>query len=50
MGKDSRIKIAVIFGSILHEGSVRDIDVAVHYSPPLSLKEILLLGDELESN
>jgi len=46
--RNSRIKIAVIFGSILYGGPVRDIDVAVYSSPPLSLKEILLLSDELE--
>ena len=46
--RDSRIKIAVIFGSILYEGPVRDIDVAVYSNPPLSLKEVLLLSDELE--
>ena len=45
---DSRVKIAVVFGSILKGGLVRDVDVAVYTDPPLELKELLLLGDELE--
>ncbi|MGQ4834728.1 MAG: hypothetical protein ACP6IS_12655 [Candidatus Asgardarchaeia archaeon] len=47
--KDNRIKIAIIFGSALCRKEVRDIDVAIYAYPQLILKEILLLGDKLES-
>jgi len=46
--KDPRVKVAVVFGSILRRDEVRDIDIAVYTHPPLTLKELLLLGDRLE--
>ena len=46
--EDNRVKVAIIFGSILRRKDVRDIDIAIYAYPPLSLKEILLLGDKIE--
>ena len=46
--KNSKIKLAIIYGSILHSNLIRDIDLAIYTSPPLQLKELLLLADKLE--
>ena len=42
------VKVAILFGSILRDSHVRDIDVAVYTVPKFTLKRLLLLASKLE--
>ncbi len=48
LSRDSRVLIAVAYGSILRSSVVRDVDLGVVTSPPLTLKDLLILSARLE--
>jgi len=49
LSRDKRVRVAVLFGSSTRRRLVRDVDVAFYATPPLTLKETLLLGYLVES-
>lgn len=46
--KESRVKLAYLFGSFLRRNKVRDIDVAIYTVPALEFEEFLRLGVRIE--
>ncbi len=48
LSKLEEIKIAVLFGSVLKNSYIRDIDVAVYTVPKFTFKRLLLLASKLE--
>mgnify|MGYP000079447794 CR=1 FL=1 len=48
LGRISKVKIAVLFGSVLRREVVRDIDVGVVADPEFSLKELIRLSSTIE--
>ena len=48
LANEPRVLLTFLFGSILRRDVVRDVDVAIHTSPPLRLREVLKLASALE--
>jgi len=48
LNADERVKLACVFGSFTRKDSLRDIDLAVYATPPLSFDELLSLGARIE--
>ena len=48
LANEPRVLLAFLFGSILRRDVVRDVDVAIHTSPLLRLREVLKLTSALE--
>lgn len=48
LAKDERVKLALLFGSLTRQGSVRDIDVAICAEPGLAFKDFLDLNVQIE--
>jgi len=48
LGVDERVKLAYVFGSFTRRDSLRDVDLAVYATPPLSFDELLSLGARME--
>ncbi len=48
MGKENRVLVAVIYGSVTRRKEVRDIDIVVYVKPSMSLRDFLKIEAELE--
>lgn len=48
LAEEERVQSAWLFGSFTREGSIRDIDLAIHAEPELAFKEYLDLNARLE--
>jgi len=45
---EKRIQLAIIFGSLTTRSNIRDIDLCIHSTPKLNLKELLNLNAQIE--
>lgn len=48
LAKEERVKLAMLFGSVIRRSYVRDIDLCIHAIPELSFKELLNLNAQIE--
>lgn len=48
LAKEERIKLALIFGSLTCRTSIRDIDICIHSTSPLTFNELLYLNAQIE--
>jgi predicted nucleotidyltransferase len=49
-GLDNRLILVYLYGSLLRRSTIRDVDLAVYATPPLTFQELLRLGNYLELN